>query len=869
MMLKKNIETIIQRFLRGTTRHFGCQLPQRMDAIRHFFFSLIFARIPFSETHAEIEKELPENACIVYVNKFKSTFEYLYAYFRLPHMGFPGPTLAPDYHLFAYQSFRKWLQILVAGALRLAAWETGPGLYRDDYLGRHLQKGEPVFLSLVERHEFYERFVRQKQDPLKYLIELQYKIDKPILIIPQLFFYTRKPSTTAVKLTDLFFGSEQNPGALRKFFKAFLKPEKMLVEFSEPLNLKAFLSAPESTPFRPERMALVLRRNLLSQMTRHRQTTTGPVLKSADEIRMSILTNDDLQEYMKKHAVRKNTSIYAVRRRAVTYLDEIAARYRPGFTGLSIRMIEWISRKMFDGIHIDSGKVESLKRSALKGPVVFVPCHRSHIDSLVMLYVMHLNHMSPPHFFAGKNLSFWPLGPLLRMAGTFFVRRSFRGAVFYTKVFSAYIFELLKEGYHITVFIEGTRSRSGKLLHPQLGMLHILLNEYENRACKNLVFVPVYIGYERVPEENAYLYEIEGGEKQPENARQMLKIRKLLNNRYGKIFVRFNDPIDLNKLIDSMHLPANGLSSKQKNLLCRKLGHRLMVDIDRATIAAPRAIVAASLLNCSKYSRTFESLMDQLMTYLSFLSSRSAPVSESLTTAPRHITSRILDHYLQARIIDAVRAETGTWRDTDIVIIRKSKRHVLEYYKNNAVTHFVPAAYAAMAILAGDEFIVNTSDIYDDVRFLDTLFSYEFIRDDEASIDFHARKSIKAFIDMDILVPHPTQPETYTITSPGYRKLKQFAAFLKPFIESYDLVLKWLSRQPADTTPKDRQKKILLFGNILLKQGELERPEALSTLNIENALAYFAAAGLQSSENEALIALYEGRMRRYYKWSDA
>lgn len=869
-MLIKKINTIINRFLEGTTQHFGCQLPSHMDPIRHFFFKLLFLRIGFSTNQADVIKGLPENACIVYVNKFKSTFEYLFSYFRLSSMGLVGPTIAIDYRLLFFQSFRKWLQILFSGIYRFFHQEHRSGLFHDDYLGLQLQKGEAVFLSLVEKHDFYQRFVKQKPDPLKYLIELQGKINRPVVIVPQLFFYTQKPATTALKLTDLFFGSEQRPDTLRKFFKALLKPEKMFVEFSQPVNLQNFLNEPGSSSRSTSHLALVLRRNLLYQITRHRQSTTGPVIKSFDEIRLSILTNDDLQDYMKKHAARKNTSIFSVRRQAVAYFDEIAARYRPGFTGLSVRIIQWLSRTVFDGIHIDVGRLEAIKRMALKGPVIFVPCHRSHIDSMVMLYIMFLHHMSPPHFFAGKNLSFWPLGPILRMAGTFFVRRSFKGAVFYTKVFSAYIYELLKEGFHITVFIEGTRSRSGKLLHPQLGMINILLTAFENNACRDLIFVPVYIGYERVPEEKEYLHEIEGGQKQPESARQILKVRKLLKKRYGKIFVKFNDPIDLNDYIAQKNLPAGGLSSKQKNFVCRELGNKIMNEIDRATIAMPRSIVAASLLNSRKNSRTFKSLMNQIQTYVSYLVSRKSPVSDSLTAYPRHITGRILNHYLQAKIIDAVQAEPGIWQDTDTLIIRKNKRHELEYYKNNAITHFIPAAYAGLAILSKDAFIFRTADILADYQFLAGFFSQEFIRDNEQPVEFYLRKSIKAFIDDDILIPHPIQPETYTITSPGYRKLKQFAAFLKPFIESYGLVLKWLSRQSVDQrSSKDRLKKILLFGNILLKQGEIEQPEALSRLNIENALSYFSEIGLHGKENREMVAFYEDRMSFYQKWFDA
>jgi len=861
----EKIKARINRFLEGTYNHFDCRLPVNSGFIRSFIYKQLFSRIHFLNEYAELIKRLPDDTVIVYISKFKSVFEYLFSYYRYSTLSIPSPTIAVGYRLLLLQSFKQFIRILYVKSHHILFFKPQPDLFKEGFLEQRLLMGETAFLSLVEKHDFYQRFVRQKIDPLTYLIEVQKKIDRPIYIIPQLFFYSNRPASSTPKLTDIFFGSEIKPGMIRRLYKALIKPEKMFVELSQPIHLKEFLSHHSAlSSLNTTHSALILRRNLLSQINRHRQSVTGPVLKSFDEIKQGILTNDELQDYMKKYAKRKNVSLSSARRKAVEFFDEIAAKYRPGFIGLSVRILQWISGTVFEGIHIDKKKIETIKRMALKGPVIFVPCHRSHIDSMIMLFLMYQNHMSPPHFFAGKNLSFWPLGPVLRMAGVFFVRRSFKGAVFYTKVFSAYIYKLLAEGFHITVFIEGTRSRTGKLLQPQLGMIKILLHAFQQNACKDLIFVPVYIGYDRVPEEKDYLYEMEGGQKQPESAKQILKFGKLLKKRFGKIYITFDDPIALLTVIEQTNHNPENLSSKQVHQICRYMGNKIMTAIDQTTIVSPRALVAGALLNSNAAVRSYDHLVKHIDTYLDFLISREVPLSEPLRNGPQRAANHILSLYAQGKIIETIHKTPGEWRSDDKIKVRPNKRPLLEYYKNNCISHFIPPAYTAIAIMSKDNFLFNTSDIVSDYIFLQDFFVLEFISDNEQQPHFYLRKSIKAFIDNAVLVPHPTQPDTYSVTSPGYRKLKQFALFLTPFFESYWIVLKYLSQRPhTPKRSKDQLKKIISLGHQMYKNREIEHIESLSRMNMENAVAYYKKNGLRGSEDIEGIRSYEKRITVY------
>ena len=861
MLFISKIRQAFDRFMEGSLNHFSCELPKESIGVFRYIFKNLFCRIELSSVHIQAVKELPSDAVVVYVNKFKSRFEFLYANSCFASKPIPPPVIGVGYHFFIYQTVKRLLQIFFAYLHRLFTRQPALDLFSSDYIEKQLFKGNALFISLVETKDFYLRFLQKKPDPIQYLIRLQEKSNRPIYVVPQLFFYTKTPDTARLKLKDIILGPDQRPGTARKMFKAIFRPEKMFVELSQPVNLQNFLKNNEHLLPDSGHMAMILRRDLLNQITRHRQSTTGPILKSYDEIKQSILTDEELQVYLKKYAERRKISLFSARKEAVQYFDEIAAKYRPGIVNLSVRIIHWLSTNFFEGISVDIKRFKNIKTMALQGPVVFVPCHRSHIDSLVMLATTYTNHLSPPHIFAGKNLSFWPMGPLLRMIGVFFVRRSFQGAVFYTKVFSAYISKLIEEGYHLNVFIEGTRSRSGKLLQPQLGMLTILMDAFQKHSEKDLIFVPVYIGYDQVPEENEYLNEVQGGQKKPENARQLVKFGKLFKKRFGKIYVKFTEPISLNAFLSQMDFPTEALTSKQKNRVSRQLGHSIMDQIDQATVVTPQGLVASALLNSDRPLRSFKNLWQQIESYMNHLNFKQVDLSESLMINPENAVSHILTQFVQAKIVDSSQATPNEWHDRDSLKLNKNKRLIIDYYKNNCIIHFIPAAYTAISILKRDTFQFQTADIVATFEFLSDLFQFEFTHDPEKTVDQYIRRSIKAFIEDAILIPHATLPDTYAITSPGFRKLKDFAAFLIPFIEAYWIVFKWLSQESKKKMdPKTRIKKIVNFGEHMYKNRSISRMESLSNLNIENAVFYFNRSGLRGAEDTKLFHYYEDQL---------
>ncbi|MEJ2039519.1 MAG: 1-acyl-sn-glycerol-3-phosphate acyltransferase, partial [Desulfosarcinaceae bacterium] len=822
-----------QRLLRGTYHHYLAELPGT-KGIMNWIIVRFFTGIVIEPGHLGILRGLPQDAITVYSLKFKSLFDFLFFHTRYRTEKLRPPEIGFGYRFWLTQPFMRLLRSAVAQVDWLIRTRSRLDPYTSGYWRQELLKGRAAILPLVEKRGFYRRFVKAKTDPLLFLIELQKSVDRPVCIIPHLIFFSKSPATARPRLRDILFGSERRPRMLRRLFTMFRHPGKVFAEVSEPLNLQQFLARPEIQKSNPEYQALMLRRQLLVQHNRHRQSITGPIVKSHEELKESILTNERLRQFMATYAESRKEMLLSVRRQADGYLDEIAAKYSFSFINIIAGPIGWLLNTMFDGTVVDSEDIQRLKIISQKGSLVLVPCHKSHIDYLILSYILFQHNMPCPHIAAGKNLSFWPLGPFFRAGGAFFLRRTFRGAVLYSKVFAEYIHKLLEEGFNLELFIEGGRSRSGKLLIPKLGFLTILLNAFRNGACDDINFVPVFIGYDQVLEEDAYLHELEGGKKEPENISQVLRARRFLKRRYGKIYINFHESISLNQVLREYGTTLAEMPQKTQNVLCRDLGWRIINAIDQSSIVTPHALVAAAILNAPARRFTISDIMDIVDIYMLLLQAQNTRFADTMLVDHHRACEQALENYVQRKIIELPSGEKTMPGELAEYVLPTSKRLQLEYYKNNCVSYFVTAALTATAILGKDAFQFSASDLHDRFRFLQDFFKYEFAYDNNKPAEDLVRKTLKAFIDQAILMPHATMPDTYQITSAGFRKLKLFGGFLKTYFESYWVVLQ-----------------------------HFKTAERSSKINYNNGISFFTTHQVKGSQDLESIEFYEQTIRHF------
>ncbi|MFY9942248.1 MAG: 1-acyl-sn-glycerol-3-phosphate acyltransferase, partial [Desulfobacterales bacterium] len=604
----------VHKALQGTHHHFTCTVPAKIGFLAGLLMNMFYSGIKIDDGQLAALKGLPPEATIVYTGKYKSTFEFWFYFTRYQREKLRYPQIGLDYRFLILQPVSRCLRILLAHLhYFLGHWKLLDP-YSSGYLRDEMANGRTIFLSLVEKKGFYRRFVKAKTDPVQYLIEIQQTLDRPIFLVPQLMLFGREPYRSIPSILDIFLGSRENPRKIRKIMVLFKNPGNVFVEVSQPLDLRQFIQSPEVRERDLAQQAVLLRQRLLQQINRHRQSITGPILKTKEELKEQILTSERLQEFMEQFAAKRETPLYKIRKEADGYIDEIAAKYNNFVIKFGAIMVRWILDSMFEGVTVNRDVLNRVKTMARRGPVIFIPCHKSHIDYLILSYILYTNNMPVPHIAAGKNLSFWPLGPFFRGGGAFFIRRSFKGAVVYSKVFSEYVCTLLSEGFNIEFFIEGGRSRTGKLILPKLGLLSIILNAYREGVCEDMIFAPIYIGYDRVLEENAYLREVEGGQKEPENFLQVLKARKFLKKRFGRIYIKFNEPISIKDVLTRFETPFEEMSSKEQNVLCRNLGFRIVNAINAVTVVTPHALAASALLNASKERLAYQQLSEIIET---------------------------------------------------------------------------------------------------------------------------------------------------------------------------------------------------------------------------------------------------------------
>ena len=344
----------------------------------------------------------------------------------------------------------------------------------------------------------------------------------------------------------------------------------------------------------------------------------------------------------------------------------------------------------------------------------------------------------------------------------------------------------------------------------------------------------------------------------------MIKARRFLKQRYGKIYINFHEPISLKEVLQEYDTSLQEMAPKTQNELCRNMGWRLINAIDRVSVVTPHALVAAAVLNCPNKRFSAEEIFQVVEVYSNFLLSQKARLTDTLTMDHHRACEQALDSYLQRKIIELPGGEKNMPMDLAQYLLPSSKRLQLEYYKNNCIAYFVPAAFTASAILEKDAFQFSAGDLHNRYRFLQDFFKYEFAFDLNRPAEFFVRKTLKSFIDDAILMPHQSLPDTYLITSSGLRKLKLFARFLKTYFESYLVTLHFFKQTPrSKARAKDHIKKIQSIGNTMLKNQEIELTESLSKINYQNGVSFLTTHGVKGSEDTEAIESQEETMRRF------
>ncbi|MBW1819625.1 MAG: 1-acyl-sn-glycerol-3-phosphate acyltransferase, partial [Deltaproteobacteria bacterium] len=804
--------------------------PSYLDHKPGFFLGWIlyklFRRIRFDESARDELKRLHREGTVVYAIKYPGRLDYLLYHYRFRTSRLPYPKIGFGLNMS--------LVLPLSGLWRVWKFSLGtlfkerrfPDPLKSGVYKEAIREGTPALICLLDPKGFARQFVHAEKDPLNFLLETQKGMDTPITVVPQLILYKMTPEKDKSSMLDILFGFRDNPGFIRKVVVFFRYNKRGFIVFGTPVNLKDYLeSRPADRPV--EAMATELRHTLIERIDRQKRVVLGPIMHSRQLIKERVLKDDKVRTTIERSAEGSKRRLRQLRKKAAGYFDEIAADYSQAYVEFFDVALTWLWNRIYQGVEVDNEGIAIVRQWAGRGPVIYIPSHKSHVDYLVLNHMLYKHNMHIPRTAAGKNLAFWPVGHFFRKVGAFFIRRTFKGALLYTAVFERYIQALLEEGYPLEFFIEGGRSRSGKLILPKIGFLSILLRAYEAGFCKDLIFVPTSIAYDRILEGQSYLKEVGGGEKKKESFKQMLGARRFLQRKYGKIYIRFGRPLSL-----KAYLEQSGETDQHPH---KQLAFEIIKSINRVSLATPLAILAVAVL--SKHRRGFElgELMDTVETIMAFLKDRGAPTAASLDHLDSSMTetlAMLIQSKMVRQLEDVDNTETFYYVEDD-------QKPELAYYKNNIIHYFVSHGYAAISLLSGNEAAKSVEGIKEDFRFLKALLEKEFVYEDRDFSESELNATLDYF-EKASLLKRTAEQSKIEVTRLGYDKLPIWAALVKTFLESYWVTTRVLLQREKEGSAKGNAlKQIDYQAQRFLKLGLIDHREAISKVNFTNSLGYF------------------------------
>ncbi|MDR9827369.1 glycerol-3-phosphate 1-O-acyltransferase PlsB [Vibrio sp. FNV 38] len=465
-----------------------------------------------------------------------------------------------------------------------------------------------------------------------------------------------------------------------------------MVRMSPVVSLRYMADKHGTEPAIAQKLSRVAR----IHFSRQKLAASGPKLPSRQVLVDRLVQSPTIQQAIEDEMVAKGITKEKAQKEAESIIDEIAADFSYSLIKNGERVLGWLWNRLYQGLNINNAS--TVRKLAQDGhEIVYVPCHRSHMDYLLLSYVLYREGMVPPHIAAGINLNFFPAGPIFRRGGGFFIRRSFKGNKLYSTIFREYLAELFAKGYSVEYFSEGGRSRTGRLLKAKTGMLAMTVQAMLRGLNRPVTLVPVYIGYEHVMEVATYAKELRGKRKEKENASLVLKTLRKLRN-FGKGYVNFGEPIPLNGFLNE-HAPewrqdidpTGGTKPQWMNPVVNQLANKMMTNINDAAATNALTLCATALLASRQRALSRDNLVRQIDCYLQLM--RNVPYSSTFTV-PSDSAEMLVTH---AELLEKFVIEEDSMGT--IVSLDRQQSILMTYYRNNIIHLFAVPSLIAQTLI--------------------------------------------------------------------------------------------------------------------------------------------------------------------------
>ncbi|KAF1051345.1 MAG: Glycerol-3-phosphate acyltransferase [Stenotrophomonas maltophilia] len=577
-------------------------------------------------------------------------------------------------------------------------------------------------------------------------------------IIPVTVFWGQSPDRETSPWKVLFADNWAVTGRLRKLLRILILGRKTRVQFSAPIHLRELVAQGKDH----ERTLRMTQRILRVHFRNQKTAVIGPDLSHRRTLVKGLIRAPLVRQAITETAEQDKVSIAATEAQALRYGNEIASDFAYTVIRFLELVLSWFWNKLYEGIKVNN--IEGVQEIVHGHEVIYVPCHRSHIDYLLLSYLLFRNGLTPPHIAAGINLNMPVIGGLLRRGGAFFMRRTFKGNPLYTAVFNEYLHTLFSRGFPVEYFVEGGRSRTGRMLHPKTGMLAITLRSFLRSSRLPIVFVPVYIGYERVLEGRTYLGELRGASKKKESIFDLFKVLGALKQRFGSVSVNFGEPIKLAEFLDQQQPDwrSQDLAPQYRPEWLNQTTNRLAVNIARhlndAAAINPVNLVALALLSTSRLALDESALVRVLDLYLTLL--RSVPYSPH-ATLPEGDGQALIRYVQSMNLLAEQKDALGK-----ILYLDEQNAVLMTYYRNNVLHVF--ALPALLACLFQSSSRMNREQI---LRYTRALYPYLqaelFIRWSAEELEGVVDLWLTAFVEQGLL---KLDGEVYVRPAPSSRQ---------------------------------------------------------------------------------------------------
>ncbi|MFT6051389.1 MAG: glycerol-3-phosphate O-acyltransferase [Halioglobus sp.] len=542
---------------------------------------------------------------------------------------------------------------------------------------------------------FVRRYSKRRSPAmLKKLVEhAQENPDFELQLVPVTILIGRAPSKEKSLAKVIFSEGWGISSRLQRFFNIVFNGRDTCVFFGSPISLRSIADEKPDEGIAVRKIYRLAR----TQLGRTRETAIGPDLSHRRTLTGRLMKSERVRSAIREQAEISGDSVEKLRSNAEAAANEIAANYSYAFIRFCAVVLSWFWTKIYDGVELNHFK--AFEENSMGKEIVYVPCHRSHIDYLLLSYLLNLHGHVPPHIAAGVNLNLPVLGQLLRKGGAFFLRRSFRTDPLYAAVFDEYLTAILAQGVSIEYFVEGGRSRTGRLLPPRGGMVQMTVRAFLREPKKPIIFQPVYIGYEQLVEGSSYISELGGKEKKSESLKDLLGIFKTLKRNHGKVHVNFGEPIYLDDLLEIHLKPAKNdeIEDKPEWLpgLVDELTFSIMTQINGAADVNPINLLALSLLAAPKHALPRDELISQIALCLSILKSPMTPDKVTYTSLS---PEQIIQYGQDLGVIEERHHSLG-----DIIVIHERSAVLLTYFRNNIAHLFALPSFIASSFLVRNE----------------------------------------------------------------------------------------------------------------------------------------------------------------------